>query len=155
MNITTNSQIRFFESPDIPQVLLLMKELALFEGYLADFTITEQYLAEQGFGSAPLFQVLIAELDQKIVGYGAFYTVPFTFKARPKIVLKELYFSENARESGLGKALFTRLRAEAIALNACAIEWLVLKDNHPAQAFYAKQSAQLDSQWQNWTLALP
>ena len=149
------SVIRLFEPRDVPAVLLLMKELALFEGYLDDFAITEQYLIDHGFGNKPMFQVLVAEIDKQVVGYGAFYTVPFTFKARPKIVLKELYFSESSRGSGLATALFEQLQIEAISQNACAIEWLVLKNNHAAQTFYTRQLAQHEVQWQHWRLPLP
>jgi len=148
------AQIRFFEAADVPVILQLMKELALFEGYLDDFAITEQYLIEQGLGGQPLFQLLVALTGDKIVGYGAFYTVPFTFKAQPKIVLKELYFSKAARGLGFGKALFDRLREEALIQGACAIEWLVLENNIPAQAFYRQQGAQIDDQWQTWSVNL-
>jgi len=147
--------IRFFSSGDIPQLLTLMHELALFEGYLDEFAITGDYLLEHGLGNQPQFKILVAQKGTEIVGYGAFYTVAFTFKARPKIVLKELYFSASARGLGLGKQLFKRLKTYAIDQDMCAIEWLVLENNFPAQAFYSTQNAIQDETWQNWSLQLP
>ena len=146
--------IGFFSSSDIPQLLTLMRELALFEGYLDEFAITADYLLEHGLCNQPPFKILVAQQGSEIVGYGAFYTVPFTFRARPKIVLKEFYFSASARGLGLGKQLFDRLQSYAIEHDMCAIEWLVLENNFPAQAFYSSQNAIQDEKWQNWSLQL-
>lgn len=152
--MTDKNEIRFFEPKDVPALLLLMKELALLEGYLEDFAITEQYLIEHGFGNKPLFQVLVAQKNDDIVGYGAFYSVPFTFKGRPKVVLKELYLAQEARGHGIGKMLFDRLKEVAITQRAYAIEWLVLDNNLAAQFFYGKRQAKVDEKWQRWSVTL-
>lgn len=152
---TQQTVIRFFKACDIPQLLTLMQELALFEGYLDEFAITADYLLEHGLCDQPTFEILVVLHSQEIVGYGAFYTVPFTFKARPKIVFKELYFSTDVRGIGLGKQLFNHLKSYAIEHDICAIEWLVLEGNFPAQAFYSGQNAIQDKNWQNWSLLLP
>lgn len=146
--------IRFWRKEDISQVLVLMEKLALFEGYLDEFSITPQYLLTHGFNHNPMFKILVAQLDNEIVGYAAYFTVPFTFKAQPKIVLKELYFSPKARGKGFSVLLFDALKKDAKLLNACAIEWLVLQDNMSAKAFYLKQGAQHDTKWQSWSLLI-
>ncbi|MEH6648633.1 MAG: GNAT family N-acetyltransferase [Motiliproteus sp.] len=142
--------VRFFEEKDIPRLYLLMKELAAFEGYLDGFKITEQYLKDKGLGSNPLFQVLVAEVEGEILGYEAFYYVPFTYRAKPKMVLKELYLSPESRGFGLGTLLFDALKKQAKLHDAGSIEWLVLLDNEPAKSFYRKQGAERDDEWETW-----
>ena len=58
--------IRKATKEDLPQVLDLVKELALYEKAPEEVTITLQELEEDGFGSNPLYWIILAENEQGI-----------------------------------------------------------------------------------------
>jgi GNAT superfamily N-acetyltransferase len=98
--------VRPFERRDVAAVLALMRELAVFERYIAHFRVTEADLLEHGFGAHPRFGVFVAEHGVAIIGIAVHYQIPWTFDLRPILVLKELFVSETARGLGAGTALF-------------------------------------------------
>lgn len=61
-------EIRPFERRDVADVLALMRALAVFEGYIDDFRVTEADLVEHGFGPSPRFGVFVAVLAGKVAG---------------------------------------------------------------------------------------
>ena len=86
---------------DIPKLLPLMRDLAVFEKYDKAFVVTEEVLREQGFRrSPPDFVCLVAEDNGALVGHLVYYFVPFTYRAKPNAIIKELYVVEGdeARE---------------------------------------------------------
>ena len=97
-------KIRQAVASDIPQLLPLMRELAVFEKYAADFAVTEEVLREQGFRhSPPDFHALLAEDGPALVGFLVYYFVPFTYRAKPNLIIKELYVAEGSRSQGVGE----------------------------------------------------
>jgi len=83
---------------DIPDLLRLMRELARFERYADAFAVTEEVLREQGFRrSPPDFYCLVAEENRELLGLLVYYFVPFTYRAKPNIIVKELYVGDEHR----------------------------------------------------------
>ena len=76
---------------DVPQLLALMRELAAFEDYLAQFAVDEQALRQRAFGPAAQCQAFIAEAEGELLGYALALLIPFTYDLRPTARLKELY----------------------------------------------------------------
>ena len=146
--------IRAFSDADVPALLTLMKELAAFEDYLDQFVVTEQDLRTRGLRSDPDFTAFVAEADGELVGYAVCYQVGFTFTLKPTVVLKELYVSETARGSGVGKQLFEAIKYHAQNIGAGEIQWLVLPDNGRAKTFYRQHDGKLDTDWERWHLPL-
>ena len=100
----TTLEIRKAVESDIPRLLPLMRELAEFEKYSKDFAITEEVLREQGFRrSPPDFHCLIAEEGSNLVGFLVYYFVPFTYRAKPNLIIKELYIADRHRSKGIGE----------------------------------------------------
>jgi L-amino acid N-acyltransferase YncA len=94
-------KIRKATEADIPQLLPLMHELAEFEKYADAFAITEEILREQGFRrSTPDFHCLVAEENGRLIGLLVYYFVAFTYRAKPNIVVKELYVADGHRSKG-------------------------------------------------------
>ena len=54
--------------------------------------------------SPRLFTAFVAEQDDDLVGMAVVYTIPWTYTLRPKVVLKELFVEEAARNMGAGRA---------------------------------------------------
>ncbi|WP_095201188.1 GNAT family N-acetyltransferase [Mesorhizobium carmichaelinearum] len=146
--------VRPFERRDVGAVLVLMRALAVFEGYADKFRVTEADVVEDGLGPSPRFGVFVAEVDGAIVGIAVHYLIPWTYDFRPVVVLKELYVAEAARGMSVGYALVQRLRDHAIGIGASAIKWTVLQSNMPAKAFYRSLDGQADEIWELWQMTI-
>jgi len=143
-------EIRPFEHGDIGDVLALMRGLAVFEGYIDDFRVTETDLIDHGLGPSPRFGVFVAALAGKIVGIAVHYQIPWTYDLKPVVVLKELFVAEEARGLGAGEALFQQLATYAREIGASKVAWTVLEGNEAAMRFYERQGGAPDTVWQNW-----
>lgn len=145
--------VRPFDHRDVPKVLELMRGLAVFEGYIDRFAVTEQDLIDHGLCDTPRFGVLVAELDGRVIGIAVHYAIPWTYDLKPTVVLKELFVEDGARSSGAGAALIAALKRHAAAIGAPRINWTVLAGNEPAKRFYRRQGGSPDEVWEPWTMA--
>src|SRR5215470_9183680 len=122
----TTVEIRKAVESDIPSLLPLMRELAEFEKYAKDFAITEEILREQGFRrSPPDFHCLVAEDGSTLVGFLVYYFVSFTYRAKPNLIIKELYIADPHRSRGIGKELMKAVAREAQEAGCGIVKWWV------------------------------
>jgi GNAT superfamily N-acetyltransferase len=150
----TTLAIRKAAEADLPNLLPLMRELAEFEQYAQDFAVTEAVLREQGFRhSPPDFHSLIAEEDGELVGFLVYYFIPFTYRAKPNLIIKELYIAEPHRSRGVGKLLMKAVAREAKEAGCGMIKWWVAKWNKRGIEFYHRLGAQIDSDWHEFQLS--
>src|SRR6476659_9628659 len=99
-------EIRKAVEADIPNLLPLMRQLAEFEKYADDFAVTEHVLREQGFHrSPPDFHCLVAEEGSDLIGFLVYHFIAFTYRAKPNLIIKELYIAGPHRSRGVGKLL--------------------------------------------------
>ncbi len=137
---------------DIPDVLKLIKELALFEKSAEQVLITEEILHEDAFGKSPSFRFLIAETDIKCLGMALFYPKYSTWAGR-SIHLEDLIVFGEYRRMGIGKTLLDALITLATNENCSRLEWQVLDWNTSAINFYKKHynsyGAEFDNEWLN------
>ena len=146
-------QIRKAVEEDIPELLPLMRELAEFEKYAQQFAITEETLREQGFGrSPPDFHCFVAEEDGKLFGFLVYYFVPFTYRAKPNLIIKELYVAEGHRSQGVGKLLMKAVAKEADRAGCGMIKWWVAKWNKRGIKFYKQLGARIDDDWHEFQM---
>ena len=131
---------------DMPRVLELIQELAVFEKQPDAVVVTVADLERDGFGSKPLFQMLVAELDVEITGIALFYNRYSTWKGKT-IHLEDLIVSEKYRGSGIGMKLYEAVMREAKSQNVRRVEWNVLDWNTPAISFYEKTGAVVFKDW--------
>jgi GNAT superfamily N-acetyltransferase len=149
----TGLKIRQAVESDIPQLLPLMRELAVFEKYAADFAITEEVLREQGFRrSPPDFQALLAEDGPALVGFLVYHFVPFTYRAKPNLIIKELYVAEGSRSRGVGELLMKAVAKEATRAGCGMIKWSVAKWNQRGIQFYERLGARIDPDWHEFQM---
>lgn len=149
-----NIIIRPFELCDVGALLVLMRDLAAFEGYLDAFAVKETDLIQFGLGPHPKFQALVADDKTTLCGMAVTYTVPWAYDMRPRVVLKELYVRDGYRGQGIGKALMLAVQNQARDIGASQINWTVLKGNRRAEAFYAQLGGQPDPVWNNWVMPI-
>jgi GNAT superfamily N-acetyltransferase len=145
--------VRHWREQDIPAVLPLMRELAVFEQYLESFAANESILLEQGFKlQPPNFYVLVAEVNSSIQGVLVYYFVPYTASAKPMLFIKELFISDGARGQGIGRALMRQASKIALEHNCVGMKWTVADWNEPAKKFYTGLGAQANPVWIEYTL---
>ena len=131
---------------DMPQVLALIKELAVFENSPNEVEVTVETLIKEGFGEDPLFTCFVAEIKEEIVGMALIYYRFSTWKGR-SIHLEDLVVKEKMRNKGIGKALYTKVITYAFEKNIKRIEWAVLDWNVGAIRFYERSGAKVMKNW--------
>jgi GNAT superfamily N-acetyltransferase len=138
--------IRKGNKDDLPRVLELIRELALFEKAPDEVENTVKDMEEDGFGQDAAYKLLVAEMDNKIVGIAVYFIKYSTWKGKG-IYLDDLLVTEEYRGKGIGKKLFDEVIDEAKKINAKQMHWQVLDWNTPAIDFYKKYGASIDAEW--------
>jgi GNAT superfamily N-acetyltransferase len=137
---------------DLPRVLALIQELAVYERAPDAVTNTLEMMRQDGFGPSPIFGFFVLENGSDLVGLALYYTAYSTWKGR-MLYLEDLVVTEVARRGGYGRLLFDAVVAEARRTGAQRLKWQVLDWNEPAIAFYKKLGAELDAEWLNGSLS--
>ncbi|MES2039033.1 MAG: GNAT family N-acetyltransferase [Pseudomonadota bacterium] len=154
------SQAKFRVRPalaaDAAGLLQLMRELAAFEGYLAEFRITAEDLLARGLGAErPQFRAHVAATPTgALLGYAVLVEVAFTYDLRPDWRLKELYVTATARQLGVGRTLMETVITDARQHGCGRLKWDVLPDNSNAKQFYRQLGGEPVKDWEAWILQL-
>jgi len=143
--------IRTGVKEDLPRVLELVKELALFERAPEEVTNTLAMMEEDGFGAKPVYGFFVAEENGVILGLSLYYWRYSTWKGK-RLYLEDIIVTESERGQGIGKLLFDRTMEKALEENCTGMMWQVLDWNEPAIAFYEGLGARLVPQWVNCRL---
>jgi GNAT superfamily N-acetyltransferase len=150
--MATSPTLRRGQESDLPRVLALIQELAVYEREPDAVTNTVEMMRHDGFGPAPIFGFFVLESDADLLGLALFYTAYSTWKGR-MLYLEDLVVTEAARRGGYGRLLFDAVVAEAQRTGAQRMKWQVLDWNAPAITFYQKLGATLDPAWLNGNLS--
>jgi GNAT superfamily N-acetyltransferase len=141
-----NFTIRNANKNDMPQVLSLIKELAIFEKEEHAVEVTVNDLEQDGFGKNPAFHCFVAEVNNKIEGIALVFQRYSTWKGKA-LHLEDLIVSEAMRGSGIGSALLDEVVKYGHTLGMKRINWEVLDWNEPAIIFYEKKGANVMRDW--------
>jgi len=139
--------IRFATPGDLPLIADLIRGLAEYEKLADAVRFDEAVLGAKLFGERPYAEVIIGEVDGIAQGFALFFHNFSTFEGKPGVYLEDLFVRPEARGSGLGKALLSRLAAIAVERDCARLEWSVLDWNAPAIGFYQKLGARLMDEW--------
>ena len=129
-------RIRPAVAADAATVAELIEELNRHQGEPTGH-VTVEAVRRDGFGPAPEFRVLLAELDGRPQGYALFHPSWSTEVGERGFYLYDLYVREGARGHGLGRALLAALAATARDEGRTFLWWSSKAWNREAQAFYA------------------
>ena len=132
---------------DVPTILRFIRELALYEREPQAVVATEADLLRDGFGPAPRFRALIADVEGAPAGFALFFTSYSTWRGHHGIRLEDLYVPPELRGKGIGKALLARVAQIAVAEGCPRLEWDVLDWNAPAIAVYERLGAHILTEW--------
>ena len=138
--------IRHANKSDMPHVLKLIKELAVFEKEPDAVEVTVGDLENDGFGNNPAFHCFVAEVNNNIEGMALVYYRYSTWKGKT-LHLEDLIVSESMRGSGIGSALLDEVVKYGVRLRVRRITWEVLDWNEPAIVFYEKNGANVMRDW--------
>lgn len=144
-------EIRKGTESDLPGVMELIKELAIYEKAPDEVDNTIEKMKEEGFGPQPVFKFLVAVKGQAIIGLALYFYSYSTWKGKC-IYLEDLIVTEPERGSGVGRKLFDAVAEIAKKENAGRLQWQVLDWNEPAINFYKGLGAELDGEWFNCKL---
>jgi len=150
-NIKPIIHLREASKDDASVIVELIRELAYYERAPKEVTITETELIDDGFGEQPLFKVILAETESKIVGMALWYFAYSTWKGKV-LYLEDIIVKKDFRGMGIGSLLFNELILLAAKHRAKRMQWQVLNWNEPAIRFYQKYGANLSSEWLNGSL---
>jgi GNAT superfamily N-acetyltransferase len=143
--------LRKAEVNDVHAIYQLIAELAEYEQAAHEVTIDPQQLKNDGFGSHPLFEVLLALHDEEIIGMAFWFYAYSTWKGKC-IYLEDIVIKKAYRRKGIGTQLFEALINRAVEVGAQRLMWQVLDWNQPAIEFYKKYDASISNQWLNGRL---
>ena len=147
-------QFREGRITDLPQVLELIRELAVYENAPDQVTNTVEDMERDGFGENPLYGFFVA-YDEKhgIVGLALYYYRYSTWKGK-RMYLEDIIVTESFRGQGIGKKLFDMVIAKGVETDCSGMVWQVLDWNEPAIGFYKDvYNADLDQEWINCSIS--
>ena len=131
---------------DSATILGFIKELAEYENMSNDVVATEELLKQNIF-EKKLAEVIIAEFDNKPVGFALFFHNFSTFLGKGGIYLEDLYVQPAMRGKNIGKTLLSSLAKLAVERDCGRLEWSCLNWNEPSIKFYKSQGAIPMNEW--------
>ncbi|WP_397445057.1 GNAT family N-acetyltransferase [Polaribacter sp. R77954] len=138
--------IREGKKEDMPSVLDLINELAIFEKEPDAVEITVDDLVNDGFSDHPKFKIFVAEEQSSIIGIALFYERYSTWKGKT-IHLEDLIVTKSRQKIGAGKALYTAVLKYAYDHNFNRVAWEVIDWNTNAIEFYKSTGATYLNDW--------
>jgi GNAT superfamily N-acetyltransferase len=137
---------------DVPAIVGLIEELALYERQPEDCHADPRLLEEHLFGPKPFAEAIVAEAAGEVIGFALFFHNYSTWLTRPGLYLEDLYVKPGRRGMGAGKALLVELARIAAARGCGRMEWSVLTWNEPAIGFYRALGAVPMDDWRTYRL---
>ena len=139
--------IRAAEPGDAPEILALIHELAEYERASEAVKATEADILRHGFGERPHFHVLLAEVDDQVVGFALHFFTYSTWEGRPSLYVEDIFVRPAYRGRGAGKALLAACAQEALKQDCMRMQWQVLDWNQPSIDFYRSLGAYHSRDW--------
>lgn len=139
--------IRSASPEDAELIVHFIKELAIYEKEPHKAVATQEDILRDGFGEKPYFECLIAEWENKPVGFALYFYNYSTWRGMPGIYLEDLFVSPEARGKGAGKGLLKKLAQLALEKNCSLVQWQVLDWNQPSIDFYESLGAFHLKEW--------
>jgi ribosomal protein S18 acetylase RimI-like enzyme len=130
---------------DLPVLMDLIKQLAVYEKLIDSYTATLELYRKYGFGEDAIFGALLVEkttgegLDY--LGVALYYYTYSTFTGKPTLYLEDIFVPEEYRGRGIGTGLLVELAKIAGEKDCARIDWVVLDWNKPSWDFYKNLGA--------------
>jgi GNAT superfamily N-acetyltransferase len=132
---------------DVPAILHLVRQLAIYEKLLDNMVATEGDFERALFGPDRTAHALVAFIGAEAVGFALFFYTFSTFLGARGIYLEDIFVEPEFRGRGIGKALMKRVARVAKEQNCGRMEWSVLTWNQPSIDFYHALGAVTLEEW--------
>ena len=145
-------KIRWATENDSALIVHFIRALATYEREpAASVKITEADVRRDGFGAHRRFEVLIAEIDRKPIGFALFFPNYSTWEGKPVLYIEDIFVEESARKTGIGRQLIAAVAKVAESRGCGRIDLAVL-DWNPARGFYHRLGFRHAEVWQIFRL---
>ena len=145
-------QIRPARREDVPVILELIHDLAIYEKEPHAVRNTVQALEANLFGEHPAIFAHVATEQGTVQGFALWFLNYSTWEGVHGIYLEDLYVRPEARGKGMGKALLRTLAGIAVERGYARVEWCVLNWNEPSIRFYKSLGAVPQDEWTTFRL---
>lgn len=132
---------------DLPEILQLIKDLAIYEKSEHEVLATVEELERTLFGEVPRVFAHVVEVDGKVVGIAIWFLNYSTWLGKHGIYLEDLYVQPEFRGQGFGLALLKELARICVERGYPRFQWWVLDWNSPAIEFYSSHGAVAMDEW--------
>ena len=105
--------------------------------------VTAEDLRRDGFGPAPKFGAVLAEVDGALVGYATYTWNYGIWLGSTYMSVDDVYVLSSHRSLGIGEALMHRLQQVCAARGLHRMKWEVEPDNVAAIRFYERLGARM------------
>jgi GNAT superfamily N-acetyltransferase len=139
--------LRAAEPQDVPAIVGLIRELAVFEHLTHLLEVTPESIHAHLFGPRPAAEAHVAQVGDQVVAFALTFINFSTFLGKPGLYLEDLYVQPAHRASGIGGALLKRLAGIAVERDYGRFEWCVLDWNVDAIGFYQRMGADMLPDW--------
>ncbi|MDF7775149.1 GNAT family N-acetyltransferase [Sphingomonas sp. AOB5] len=144
--------IRAAGPQDFDIVAGFIRKLADYEKLAHEVVFDDETLRRHLFGERPAAEVIIGEIDGAPKGFALYFQTFSTFEGRPGIWLEDLFVEPDARGSGLGRALLSKLAQLVVERGGARLEWAVLDWNELGKGFYRTIGAAPVEGWERWRM---
>jgi GNAT superfamily N-acetyltransferase len=146
------TRIRWATENDAALIVHFIRALAIFEREpVEQVKITEGDVRRDAFGANRRFEVLLAEIDRKPVGFALFFPNYSTWEGKSGLYIEDIFVEESARKSGIGRKLIAAV-AKIAQSRGCARIDLAVLDWNPARGFYHRLGFRHAEPWQIFRL---
>lgn len=128
--------IRTANPADVPALVELIQELALYEKAPEQCHVTVEQLDRALFGDDPSANAFVAVDGEDVVGTAIWFRSFSTWEGTAGIYLEDLYVRPAVRGRGHGLALLATLADECVRRGWSRLGWAVLNWNTPSIQFY-------------------
>ena len=149
-----DSRIRPAQATDVPALIDLVRELAVYEKEPEAATATAEQFTQVLFPveGEPTAYAHVAEVNGTVVGCAIWFLSFSTWTGTNGIWLEDLYVTPEHRGSGLGQALLATLAQICVERGYHRLEWWVLDWNEPSIGFYRSIGAEAMDEWTRFRL---
>ncbi|KAF2708607.1 acetyltransferase [Pleomassaria siparia CBS 279.74] len=154
--------IRHATREDVPTILALINELAVYENAADSVQATPELLlknlsfeipsiatstTDPSFTPGHAKTILLISPEGEICGMGLYFYNFSTWTGTPGIYLEDLFVKPVYRGRGYGKAIIKALAKEVVRVGGSRLCWVCLNWNKPSLEFYAGLGATRMNEW--------
>ena len=152
MTSAISATIRPAQPQDLETIVTFIRALAQYEKLEDQVVGNPDELREHLFGERsrmgyPAVEAILADIDDRAVGFALFFPTYSTFAMKPGLYLEDIFILPEYRHQGIGKSIFQYLAKIALERDYGRFEWRVLDWNDPAIRFYKKMGAEVLTNW--------